>query len=133
MSPPIHSCALQLGIEYSCLLQDAQPADAPDKQANDQQPDEHQPGEHQPEEEAMEEAQPQIRVTADVGKVNAAAGKAQEAADEPVSDTDDEAEGETCCFSHCSACDLHRACSLLVTSVGDDSCQRIWVEHDLGF
>lgn len=90
MSALVHvtAFALQFGPEFRCLLQDAQPADVLNKQAEDKQAED-----HQPEGEAMEEAQPQIHVTADVGKVNAAAGKAQEAADEPVSDTDDEAEG----------------------------------------
>lgn len=41
----------------------------------------------------MEEAQPQIHVSADVGKVSAAAAKPQDNADEPVSDTDEECEG----------------------------------------
>ena len=53
--PQIHvtAFALQFGFECSCLLQDAQPADALDKQAEDKQ------AEDQQADEAMEEAQPQ--------------------------------------------------------------------------
>lgn len=49
---------------------------------------------------ALEEAQPQICVTADVSKVNAVAAAPKDAADEPVSDTDDDIEG----MFHASLC-----------------------------
>ena len=58
----------------------------------------------------MEDDQPQIRVSADVGKVNMAAREPQNTADEPVSDTDDDAEGG------CLGLPKQSTTALLVTS-----------------
>ena len=61
----------------------------------------------------MEEAQPQIRVSADVGKVNGAAAKPRDNADEPVSDTDEECEGGQKSFGLLIDCFFFRSCLVL--------------------
>lgn len=74
-----------------------QAADQPEAPADEEAADNQQAVEGQADDADMEEAQPQIRMSADVGKVNAAAAAPtqEEAPDEPVSDTDEDVAGET--------------------------------------